>query len=167
MTSVSMADANAGVFSAIHAAPPYSTSSVARLYDPPDGKPGPPPVRTRDFPDGLPVDSLPASHAAELRKANETYRRTCILLAAAFDQGAHISLEQPADRSDPTSPLFTHHQHGSFWQTSWYLSLAEHISARTVTFALCMLGADHQKYTTIAYSAELHPTLGPLATQSC
>ena len=156
-----------GHFTAVHAAPPCTTCSIARFY-PAEGKDrGPPPVRTYDHPDGLPSSELPPTHAKELAKHNEIIRRTCLLVARAHAAGAHISLENPADRSDPTSPLFTHRQHGSLWRTSWYQALQSEASLQKVTFAMCMLGSDYQKYTTIAYNAELHPSLGPLATQSC
>lgn len=151
-------------FSAVHAAPPCSTFSVARFYSTDDG---PPPVRTRDHPDGLPPRLVPAAHATELQRANEILRRTCVLLTAAHHSNAHITLENPCDRSDPESPLFTHAQHGSLWSTSWYSTLAQTASLRTVTFAQCKLGSDYQKYTSIAYSESLHPHLGPLGSLAC
>lgn len=110
---------------------------------------------------------MPAGHQRELNQANEIIRRTCLLLTGAHDRGMHITIENPADRSEPSSPLFVHGNHGSLWRTSWVSQLLRHASARTVTFALCSLGGRHQKYTTLAYSTSLHVVLGPLAAQQC
>ena len=154
-------------YSAIHAAPPCSTCSVARFYETTSGQPGPPPVRNKEHPDGLPRDQLPPEHVYELENNNEILRRTCLLLTAAHEAGTHISIENPADRSDRNSPLFMHAQHGSFWHTSWYKALAQHAQLQEVTFAMCALGSPYQKYTTISYSGTLHPILGPLVSQSC
>ena len=164
----------AGLYHAIHAAVPCTTCSIARFYNAAssagtddDSDSGPPPVRTREYPDGLPSTLVPAGHHRELNLANEIIRRTCLLLTAAHDRGLHITIENPADRSDPSSPLYVHGNHGSLWRTSWVSNLLTHTSARTVTFAFCSLGAKHQKYTTLAYSPALHAVLGPLATQQC
>ena len=169
-----LSDIQAEKYTAVHAAIPCSTCTVARFFDAAgtrgaddkrDG--GPPPVRTREHPDGLPDDLLPASHRRELSRANELIRRTCMLLRAAHEVGTHFTIENPADRSSADSLLFVHSNHGSLWRTSWVSKLLEYASARTVTFAMCSLGSPYQKYTTIAYTPALHRALGPLATQSC
>ena len=45
--------------------------------------------------------------------------------------------------------------------------LAKATKARLVTFAYCAMGHTTQKYTSLLYSAELHPTLSLLATLLC
>eukprot|EP00965_Chrysotila_dentata_P172241 5683887-Pleurochrysis_carterae.AAC.1 len=86
------------------ASPPCSTFSVSRHVrssSSPDG--GPPVVRSREHPLGLP--KVDPAHARELDEANEIVRRTASILTAARDAGAEYILEHPADRGLAASPI--------------------------------------------------------------
>ena len=66
-----------------------------------------------NIPTAFPSNTFQRKHKAELARANEIFRRTFLILTAAYDAGSHISIENPADRSDSASPLFMHLDHGS------------------------------------------------------
>ena len=156
-----------GRYFAIFAAPPCSTFSVARHFASPKGRDGgPPPVRKRAHPNGLP--DLPPTQARELKRANEITVRTLALLAAAHENGVEFIVENPADRGDHSEPnLYLHADHGSLWVFPLMLSFIKRTNARTCTFAQCMFGAPFQKYTTLMYSAGLAPLLDPLDKWRC
>jgi hypothetical protein len=68
-----------GRYFSIFAAPPCSTFSIARHFTSPHGRDGgPPPVRTRAHPNGLP--QLSTAQSRELKRANEITVRMCALL---------------------------------------------------------------------------------------
>lgn len=100
--------AKAGDFHAVLIAVDCSTFSVARFYPSSVGPDrGPLPVRTKEFPDGLPQDQLDARQITELRKANEKLRRSVDIALAAHNSVARASvvLENPADCSVEGSPV--------------------------------------------------------------
>ena len=157
----------AGHFLAVFAAPPCSTFSVSRLFDAPDEPDGgPPPVRDRDEPDGL--TNVPAEHAAELASANKIISRTTAILSAAFDAGTQFVLEHPADRGDRSlEHIFLDPNHAPLWLTSDAKRLKEHSHASYATFAQCMYGAQHQKYTTLMYTAGFDSHFAHLDSLRC
>eukprot|EP00965_Chrysotila_dentata_P116424 3848429-Pleurochrysis_carterae.AAC.1 len=93
---------------------------------------GPPPVRTRDHPMGIP-DVAP-SHARELHQANELVRRTAALLRAARDSGAEYILEHPADRGAYESPIFLHKDHAPISIMPEIVALRRTDDAASITF---------------------------------
>ena len=97
-----LARVQSGAFCCIFAAPPCSTFSVSRFYEPKDGKPGPQPVRDRKHPDGLP--NLSPSLKRELLEANGIVSRTCAILAAGWQSGTQFAVESPIDRGDEAYP---------------------------------------------------------------
>ncbi len=110
--------AGAGEFLCILAAPPCSTFSVSRHFEATgttDG--GPPIVRTRLHPAGLPEADLPAAHRAELKLANLLVDRTVGIIRAGAAAGSEFILVQPADRAGEAEPAgFLTADHGSSWR---------------------------------------------------
>ena len=164
-----LARVRTGYYFAIFAAPPCSTFSISRFFTATRAKQndgGPPPVRTRRHPAGLP--QAPQGHASELRRANRIVDRTCILLAAASEAGTHFAIENPSDRSNRDDPtLFINQDHGSLWNYPTIVNLMRKTHAGLCTFAMCAFGAPYQKYTTLAFSAGLASKLEPLDQQRC
>ena len=101
--------AHAGHWQAVMVAEDCSTYSPARFFDAsngdPDADPGPPPVRTKHHPDGLPLAQVPPQHRLELRRSNDRLRRTVNIALAANNSPskATIVFENPADYSDPST----------------------------------------------------------------
>ncbi len=162
-----MTSATSGEIYAIVAGFPCSTFSVARLHPG-----GPPPVRSAAEPDGLTV--VPDGHQRELAVANALLARFVQLVHTAVSKGASYIIENPAPRNDPSfldgrlwDPTGLYQHHGSLWLTTSIRGLLARTQGRMVTFAMCRLGADVQKYTTLAYSRDLHDTLGQLAVMLC
>ena len=158
-----------GDFFAIFAAPPCSTFSVSRFYDAKRSKRGdrgPPPVRKRACPAGLP--SPPPQHAAELAAANEIVDKLCKLLLAASSVGAEYVVENPSDRGDRNDPsMFLFADHAPLWLYPNVIDLQQRTNGRMSTFAQCQFGAPYQKYTTFLYSPGMAPTLAGLDNLRC
>ena len=97
--------AKAGVFDALMIQIECTTYSAARFFDASKGDPskprGPPPVRKKWCPDGLPADQLDPKHARELRGANLVAERSLEIGAAAHSSPskATVVIENPSDRS--------------------------------------------------------------------
>ena len=157
-----------GYYDAIHVGFPCSTGSLSRLFDAEGDDKGPPMVRNADNPDGIPEGEIDPKHIKELRNSNLLLERVvelCIL-ARRSSARTRISFEQPADRSDKSSiayaPDLSHH--GSILATTAVKRLVSELGMKSCTFAYCMLGAPHQKYTTVLYTPELGATIGSLDT---
>jgi hypothetical protein len=161
--------AAAGEFRCILAAPPCSTFSVSRHFaakGAADG--GPPVVRTRLHPSGLPEADIPPRHRAELQRANLLVERTVGIVRAGAAVGADFIVEHPADRSIESEPaVFLCAEHGSLWRYPSIIDLAKDYGGASCTFAQCMLGGDSQKYTTLLYSPGLTPSLAPIDRLRC
>ena len=81
-------------------APPCGTSSQARGIPLPDGSPGPPPLRTVDYPMGLPdVLSSNSKDAAKVRTANVLYSLAAKVAAFCDARGIPWMIENPAKAS--------------------------------------------------------------------
>ena len=156
-----------GYYTAVFAAPPCSTYSIARYFKSKDSKDGgPQPVRSRS--EILGLSDMPPGHHRELRQANEVTRRTCVLLSAARRSGAEIAIENPADRGDPSQPhLFQFPEHGPLWLDPHVITLIGEASMRSATFAQCMFGGSTQKYTTFYFTAGFDATFSPLRRLLC
>lgn len=89
----------------IFAAPPCSTYSVARFFQPQQGRQGAPVVRTRAHILGVP--DLAEGHKREVARANEMTRRTALILSAAGKAEAEFAVENPADQGDHSHRLHT------------------------------------------------------------
>ena len=149
------------------AAPPCSTFSLARFIHSPDSPDGGPQIlRNRQHIHGL--DTLSPGDRRGLDVANKITLRTISLLSAAHAAGAEFILENPADRGNRMEPsLFISEQHDPIWQLPELQTLAMQCGAATCTFAQCRFSADHQKYTTLMYTAGLAPILHGWNTLRC
>eukprot|EP00965_Chrysotila_dentata_P086003 2838326-Pleurochrysis_carterae.AAC.1 len=137
-----------GYYMAVFASPPCFAFSVSRFFSSAsstDG--GPPPVRNRDHPLGVP--NVPAQHARELSQSNEIVRRTVSLLRAAHIAGAKFILEHSADRGALSSPIFLHRDHAPIWLLPDIVALKADTGSTVITFPQCALGASSQKYTSL------------------
>ena len=136
-----------GEFAAVVAAPPCSTFSIARFFPVANNRDhGPPPVRTRDSPRGIPGQA--AGRELEAERANLLVIRTCTILGAAFNNGAEFILENPADRGNPQDRyLFLHADHAPIWLLSEVQLLQATTGARQITFPMCEVGHQSQKLT--------------------
>ena len=154
--------AQSGEFLAIIAAPPCSTFSVARHF-----RPGPPPVRNRQHPRGIPNQN--PVRAKEAERANLLITRTCAILTAAINTGSEFILENPADHGDPSnSYCFVHREHCPLWQADEIKTLKRLSSAQEITFPLCALGHDYQKLTiTLLCTPRLAASLRHLSKLRC
>ena len=92
-----------------------------------------------------------------------------ILNAVALN-GGHFVLENPASRSDPTQvvtydPALA--EHGPLWLMPEVALLKATHSATLITFAQCMIGSKHQKYTSLLASPLAAAGLTPLTHLKC
>ena len=162
-----MTRVRAGHFLAVFAAPPCSTFSVTRWFESEDSTDGgPPPVRDRNHPEGL--NDIPPGHERELADANLVVQRTAALLAAAYEAGTQFALEHPADRGNPASTsIYLDERHCPLWLFPDVIELRKQTHSKLSTFAQCMLGAEHQKYTTFMYTAGLDAPFAHLDDLRC
>ena len=156
-----------GDFAVILAAPPCSTFSISRFFESKSAEDGGPPiVRTRAEIEGCRF--IPTAHRSELERANDIVNRTASLLLLAHRAGTQFIIENPADRGDLTEPkLYLHRDHGPLWLMPAILHLADKVSAKSVTFAMCAFGAEWQKETTLMYTAGLDAWLDSLRERTC
>ena len=80
--------AHSGLLGAIWSAPPCKLYSQLRRDDG-----GPPPLRTKEYLDGLP--SLTPQQLLQVQESKEFHRRSSILCIAVFQQGRFAAKEQP------------------------------------------------------------------------
>ena len=120
---------------AVFLATPCESYSVARR----------PRLRTSAQPLG--VTPCPAGWERYLAKHNALARFTARVMAAASEAGVPAAIENPASRSDPSSPAYwaRYHQHGSLWHVPCIVEL----ELSVVVGAQCALGAEWQKWTSI------------------
>jgi hypothetical protein len=162
-----LALASRGAFDAIMIAWPCSTFSASRFFL--TIPPGPPPVRTKTYPDGLPEAEIDPKHLRELRNTNTLIERSVHIAVAARNSAKKTTIigENPADRSIRGMPQFGEDtkEHGSLFATSTFKQLQDTIpDSSMATFAYCRLGSEFQKYTTIWYTNEAAPILDQLNT---
>ena len=158
-----------GAWDAMMVAEDCATYTSARFFDASggNGDPGPPPVRTKTHPDGLPEDQLDPRYATELRNANKRLRRTVDIMIAAHKSSKRTTIifENPADYSIPGETQYAAdlHDHGSIFGTSEFLRLKAAIQpSSTCTFAACKFGLDARKYTTLFFTNDAASVLSPL-----
>ena len=158
-----------GAWDAMMVAEDCATYTSARFFDASDGKgdPGPPPVRTKTHPDGLPESQLDPRYVAELRNANKRLRRTVDICVAAFKSPKRTTIifENPADYSIPEETQYAAdlHDHGSIFGTSEFLRLKAAVQPASMsTFAACKFGLDARKYTTLFYTNDAASVLSSL-----
>ena len=162
-------ECKAGRFDAMMIGFPCSTFSASRFFTARDGTPGPPPVRTKTHPDGIPDDMLDPRHQNELKKSNILLTRTISAAIAArlSPSKTTVIFENPALRSDKSSNTFIpdlEHLHSTVFDTKEFERLESTIGKmKTATFAYCRMSSlMQQKYTTLAYTADASVILDEL-----
>ena len=159
--------ATRGAFDAIMIAFPCSTFSAARFF--PTDPPGPPPVRTKDYPDGLPDGQIDPKHKGELERTDVLWDRAAQIVVAARNSSKKttIILENPEDKSIKGTLAYSKDtkDHGSLWATTGFKNLKLSIpDSATCSFAYCRFGSDYQKYTRLWYTVEACSVLDQLST---
>jgi hypothetical protein len=127
-----------GYYHGAHAAPPCATWSKARW-----APGGPPPVRDRDRPWGLP--GLTTFWTMKVAEANALLLAAVLITKAVAMSGGSCTLEHPADPGPPMP---------SIWGLDLLDRWRKEVNAETVTFPQCMWGASVRKLTTIAGAAQ-------------
>ena len=141
----------AGEFDCVFVATPCSSFSVRH----------PKKIRSKARPRG--VDPMPAEWAAYVSKHNKIADFSISVLNACDESNIPWGLENPADRSDESSPAFweLHADRGSLWQLKEIRNISSRADVQKFTFPQCheKCGGRAQKWTTISAS-------GHLATQN-
>ena len=161
-----LGDARAGKFSAIIAAPPCGTFSVARM--PIDGSTqGPQLVRDRDNILGL--THLSQRSRTHVLHINRLVERMCNLVEVIVRSGGVYIIENPVDRGDTQTSFYRAFwkRHGPLWLMPKVLNLYATYDGAMFTFAQCGLGSPFQKFTTLMYSSELSQALSSIAEAVC
>ena len=118
---------------------PCGTGSRAREIALPGGG-GPKPLRSEDYPEGLP--NLQGKDALRVEKANQIYEIACRLILYCHYRKIHWSIEQP--------------RRALFWWTKYWAMVLQHLDPYYVDFETCMYGSGRAKKTRLATSlAEL------------
>lgn len=137
---VLLAMAQSGAWNGFHSGPPCSTWSMARYAN----NIGPPPLRSRDLPWGLP--NLAARHRLQVLEANQLMDASLTLLSAVARQGGSVSQEHPADPGQQPFP--------SIWATPRWKELKDELDLRESSFHQCRFGAGSRKPTTLGSNLE-------------
>ena len=121
----------------LHAAPPCGTASRAREKKisaklKRKGIKEPQPLRSLDFPEGLP--NLSGSDRIRVDKANDIYKRVAQLLELAIRMNVIASVENPT--------------RSYLWSTKFFKELIKSGMLREVTFQQCMWGSKRNKWST-------------------
>ena len=144
---------------------PCSTFSVLRIPQNDSRPAGPPQLRDRRHPMGVP--DVPRQNLNELAVANLLVRRTVLIAQALADAGATFIIENPPDRGD--GPLYQAKfaSHAPLWLVPEMVELVQRTGARMITFPQCALGSKYQKWTSLLVSPELEPFLRDLGSLAC
>ena len=130
--------AHSGLIGAIWSAPPCRLYSSLRKNDG-----GPPPLRSKDFLDGLP--SLNPSQLAQVEESKEIHRRSDILCIAVFQQGGFAAQEQPLN--------------SLAWKEPSHQQFLSQCSCHFVATPACKWGLDIFKTWAIAATSDRISTL--------
>ena len=125
--------AHSGLVGAVWSAPPCRFYSTLRKNDG-----GPPPLRSKEFLDGLP--SLSTYQLQQVQESKEIHRRSDLICIAVFQQGGFAGKEQPLNSlawKEPSSRKFV-----------------EQCSCYFVATPACKWGLDFFKYWAIAATSE-------------
>lgn len=115
----------------VHIAPVCGTSSRARdIQVEPDD---PLPLRSCDFPEGLP--DLSENDALRVKFANLLYQYACKVFQFAATRGILVTMENPS--------------RSYFWMTVWVLELIFTLATYVSDSQMCMLGSDRAKWTAV------------------
>lgn len=151
-----LAQARAGHFHLVFAAPPCKSFSVAHR----------PTLRSEDHPEGLPL--VPSEWREFLARHSGMANFTFDIVGAVEAAGGVGVVENPAARNGPPigdqRAFWRRHQHhGSVWHTQ----KAKASGLIRLTFAQCAFGAPVQKWTTFGISAALVPAFQSISERGC
>ena len=114
---------------------------------------------------------MPAEWAAYVAKHNKIADFSISVLNACDEANVPWGLENPADRSDQSSPAFwdLHADRGSLWQLKEIKNITSRSDVQKFTFAQCheRCGGRAQKWTTISASGHLAAELSELRGLIC
>ena len=127
---------NSGRVAVITAAPPCGTASRAReipigVKRRKQGVPQPKPLRTNEFPEGIP--GLTGLDAERVETANLLYKWIAGFLLKAHSRCVLIVVENP--------------RNSIMWRTKWFVELAQAQGMLAVIFQACMHGGKRDKVT--------------------
>ena len=114
----------------VHMAPVCGTCSRAREID--NG--GPPPLRSDEFPMGLP--DLSTEARCRVEKANALYVSACEIFEVCHAKGVLVTMENPSS--------------SIFWLTDPFIALLNQVELSYTNFQMCMLGGSRPKWTQLA-----------------
>ena len=156
-----------GEFAVVIIGTPCGTFSVARIpkYGISDG--GPEQLRDKENPTGIP--DLSERNQQIVEDSNTLVARSVALARATQAAGGSFIIENPATRSDSSSDLYRWiwRSHASLWMHPEVDALAAEAWSHMVTFPQCALGGEYQKWTSLLFSSDLLPVIGPLANLKC
>ena len=130
--------AHSGLVGAVWAAPPCRFYSTLRKNDG-----GPPPLRSKEFLDGLP--SLSKYQQRQVHESKEIHRRSDLICIAVFQQGGFAGKEQPLN--------------SLAWKESYSKQFVEQCSCYFVATPACKWGLDFFKHWAIAATSDRISTL--------
>jgi len=125
--------AHSGLIGAVWSAPPCRFYSSLRKHDR-----GPPPLRSKEFLDGLP--GLSKHQQRQVRESKEIHRRSDLICIAVFQQGGFAGKEQPLN--------------SLAWQEPYSQQFVEQCSCHLVATPACKWGLDFFKYWAIAATSD-------------
>lgn len=115
----------------VHLAPVCGTASRARDIRRFDGDPAP--LRSNDYPEGLP--DLTDNDKMRVQLANLLFQYACEIFLEASALGVLVTIENP--------------KNSYFWLTCWLLAILKEIPVFFGDFQVCMLGGSRDKWTRI------------------
>lgn len=122
----------------VHFEPPSETCSRARELPLPDGRPGPPPLRSPDFPAGLSDLHVRLPHEVpRVEAANKLYQFLAETAAALIDRGILWSIAHPRD--------------SLLWYFPAVRSLTDRLDTSFVHFQHCAYGGERPKWTGVLH----------------
>ena len=118
----------------VHFAPVCGTASRAREIQ--RSKTDPRPLRSDEFPHGLPT--LSENEMRRVLIANDLFGYTCRLFQKAVHAGVLATVENP--------------KNSYFWQTDWFLRVMRTCRIFVADFQVCMSGGSRNKWTRLVAS---------------
>ena len=128
----------------IFCGPPCGTASRAREKPIPGVKDPPTPLRSTQWPDGLP--GLDHANKLKTELANQVYAATASVVQRAGRHAVEVVVENPL--------------RSYIWDTSFFAPAGEHVPEHIVFFQACMHGGGRDKFTMLRASSGM---LQPLA----
>ena len=120
---------HSGLLLWIHLAPVCGTASrardIRRFHNDPK------PLRSEDWPEGLP--GLSPKELERVSLANRLFEAACDFFLLACSRGVLVTMENP--------------KNSYFWWTKWVQRLISSVRTFTADFQVCMMGGDRDKWT--------------------